>query len=160
MWTLKIPTLTEEENLWGPATHRYLAYGKEIPTKPTPKSDVLGQFQAHNGNIFTPASANAKKKRRRRERRGQISSSVDKRVLTMSATRCTEAAASRASAARSGESSGEGRNAADRRWTSSARSSDGSDSEVFCLHTIRKLVSYWSLVSYDLGPDISGRRKQ
>ena len=34
----------------GPATHRYPAYGKENPTKPTPKSDVLGKIQAHNGN--------------------------------------------------------------------------------------------------------------
>ena len=36
----------------GPATHRYLAYGKETPTKITPKSDLLGQFQARNGSAM------------------------------------------------------------------------------------------------------------
>ena len=54
----------EEENLRGPATHRYPAYRKEIPTKPTPKIGCTGPIPGteRQRNVLTPASANAKKK--------------------------------------------------------------------------------------------------
>ena len=64
--TLKIPTLTEEENLWGPATHRYPIYGKETLTKPTPKSDALGRFQAHNSSAIYQRRLRRTRRRRRR----------------------------------------------------------------------------------------------
>ena len=57
----------EEENLRGPATHRYPAYRKEIPTKPTPKIGCTGPIPGteRQRNVLTPASANAKKKKKK-----------------------------------------------------------------------------------------------